>query len=208
VELKNEFVVAAGVAETWALLTDLERIAPCMPGATLQGREGTDFRGEVKVKVGPISAHFHGVASFVEQDDAGYRATIKASGKDQKGQATATALIHARLEEESSTSTKVFVDTDLDITGRMAQFGRGAIADVSSRLIKQFTDNLSAEIRRGVGEAEPLTASAANRGTRENELDLLAAVAPTLVKQAAPLLIGLVVGLLAGRALARVRCSR
>ena len=80
-QLKNEFLVAAGAAQTWALLTDLERIAPCMPGASLGGREGADYLGNVKVKVGPISAHFHGTARFVEQDDAAYRATIQASGK-------------------------------------------------------------------------------------------------------------------------------
>jgi carbon monoxide dehydrogenase subunit G len=209
-QLKNEFLVAAGAAQTWALLTDLERIAPCMPGASLGGREGADYLGNVKVKVGPISAHFHGTARFVEQDDAAYRATIQASGKDPKGQAHATALIQARLEPESATSTRVFVDTDLDITGRMAQFGRGAIADVSNRLIKQFTENLSNEIQResGVPAQAGAAVPAAQAPAPASDLNLLAVIGPTVAKQAAPVLVGVLIGLLLGRSLGRGRRSR
>ncbi|MBM9463690.1 SRPBCC family protein [Aeromicrobium sp. YIM 150415] len=147
--LKNEFTIDAGVEETWALLTDLERIAPCMPGAVLDGRDGEDYLGGVKIKVGPIGAHFKGTARFAEKDDAAKSAVIAAAGKDPKGQAAANARIAARLESEGEARTRVLIDTELDISGRMAQFGRGAIADVSNRLIGQFTDNLSRELAGG-----------------------------------------------------------
>lgn len=157
--LTNEFVIDAGIDEAWALLTDLERIAPCMPGAALEGRDGDDFIGGVKIKVGPIGAHFKGSARFIQKDDDAKSAVILGAGKDPKGQASANAKIHARLESISPTSTKVLIDTDLDISGRMAQFGRGAIADVSNRLIGQFTQNLSREIQGGAAPAAPSAAA-------------------------------------------------
>lgn len=153
--LKNEFTIDAGLEETWALLTDLERIAPCMPGAALEGRDGEDYLGGVKIKVGPIGAHFKGTARFAEKDDAAKSAVIAAAGKDPKGQAAANARIAARLEPEGESRTRVLIDTELDISGRMAQFGRGAIADVSNRLIGQFTDNLSRELAGGGAAARP-----------------------------------------------------
>lgn len=146
--LKNEFEIEAGLEPSWALLTDLERIAPCMPGATLHGREGERYLGNVKIKVGPISANFAGTAAFTEKDDRSHTAVISASGKDPRGQATADARIRARLEPVSDTRTRVLVDTDLDIAGKMAQFGRGAIADVSNRLIGQFVSNLGTLLER------------------------------------------------------------
>ena len=207
-QLKNEFTVAAGIDETWKLLTDLERIMPCMPGASLDGREGEDYLGNVKIKVGPIAAHFRGAARFVEQDEAGHKATISASGKDPKGQATASATIRAWLESESSTCTRVFVDTELDITGRMAQFGRGAIADVSNRLIGQFTDNLRREISTGqmghVASAAPQDAGPSRAHTapataESNGLNALALIGPTVAKAASGPLLGLLIGFLIGR---------
>lgn len=140
--LNNEFEIDADLDRTWALLTDLERIMPCMPGAALEGREGDIYLGNVKIKVGPIGAHFKGTAQFTHKDDAARTAVIAASGKDPKGQATANAQIRARLERVSAGRTRVVIDTDLDITGRMAQFGRGAIADVSNRLLGQFVANI------------------------------------------------------------------
>jgi carbon monoxide dehydrogenase subunit G len=142
--LKNEFEIDADLDRTWALLTDLERIMPCMPGAALDGVDGENYLGNVKVKVGPIGAHFKGSAHFPQKDDATHSAVIVAVGKDPKGQATANGHIHARLEPVSATRTRVLIDTDLDISGRMAQFGRGAIADVSNRLMGQFVANIGA----------------------------------------------------------------
>jgi uncharacterized protein len=140
-ELRNEFVVPIGVDEAWVLLTDVERIAPCMPGAELQEIEGDEYRGVVKVKVGPITAQYKGKATFVEKDDAGHKAVLRAEGRDTRGQGNANATITAMLESEES-GTKVVVVTDLAITGRAAQFGRGVMADVSSKLLGQFVSCL------------------------------------------------------------------
>src|SRR5688500_3940902 len=126
--LQHEIDVALGMDATWDLLTDLERIAPCLPGATLDGRDGDRYRGSVKVKVGPIGAHSTGTAEFVEKDEAARCAVIAASGQDRRGQANATAEIRARLEPVGTDATRVLIDTELDISGRVAQFGRGAIA--------------------------------------------------------------------------------
>jgi carbon monoxide dehydrogenase subunit G len=154
--LKNEFEVHAGVDEAWDFFTDLARVMPCMPGAALDGVEGESYLGNVKIKVGPIGAHFQGTAHFAQKDDAAHTAVIVAAGKDPKGQAAVNAQIHARLEPVTSTRTRVLIDTDLDISGRMAQFGRGAIADVSNRLLGQFVANISEVI----GSGPPATASA------------------------------------------------
>ncbi|MDG4669299.1 SRPBCC family protein [Mycobacterium sp. 236(2023)] len=163
-QLKNQFEIDADLDQTWNLLTDLERIMPCMPGAALDGIEGDNYLGNVKIKVGPIGAHFRGTARFAQKDDATYSAVITAAGKDPKGQAAANAQIHARLEPVTQTRTRVLIDTDLDISGRMAQFGRGAIADVSNRLIGQFVNNISGLLTQptgGVGGAAPTATSGA-----------------------------------------------
>ncbi|MEC9395036.1 MAG: SRPBCC family protein [Actinomycetota bacterium] len=141
-ELNNDFEVAAPVDRVWAVLTDVERIAPCLPGAQLQEVEGEEFRGVVKVKVGPITAQYKGAASFVERDDAGYRAVLRAEGRDTRGAGNASADITAALET-TETGTKVTVTTELTVTGKVAQFGRGVMADVSKKLMGQFADNLS-----------------------------------------------------------------
>lgn len=156
-QLKNEFEIDTDLEHTWALLTDIPRIMPCMPGAALDGVEGDDYLGNVKIKVGPIGAHFRGRARFTQKDDATHSAVISASGKDPKGQAAANAKIHARLEPVTASRTRVLIDTDLEISGRMAQFGRGAIADVSNRLIGQFVANLS-----GLLTAPPAGAASVN----------------------------------------------
>jgi uncharacterized protein len=144
--LNNEFQVGADLDRTWALLTDLERVMPCLPGASLVGRDGENYLGSVKIKVGPIGAHFTGSAHFASKDDDARVAVIAAAGKDAKGQATVSATIHARLEPVTPARTRVLIDTDLDISGRMAQFGRGAIADVGSRVLRQFADNISTQL--------------------------------------------------------------
>jgi uncharacterized protein len=141
-ELVNEFTVNRPIDEAWAVLTNVERIAPCLPGAQLQEVEGDIYRGVVKVKVGPISAALKGEASFVERDDANHRAVLKGDGRDTKGNGNASALITATLEQLTSTSAKCVVHTDLNMTGKVAQFGRGALADISSKLMQQFAKNL------------------------------------------------------------------
>ena len=142
-KLQNEFTVNRSIAHTWAVLTDVERIAPCLPGAELQEIEGDVYRGVVKVKLGPISTAFKGQASFVERDDANHRAVLKGEGRDTGGKGNADALITAQLEEVSAHSTKCVVTTDLRISGKVAQFGRGIMGDVSEKLMAQFAQNLN-----------------------------------------------------------------
>jgi uncharacterized protein len=153
-ELTNDFEVAVPVDEAWAVLTDIERIAPCMPGAQLQEVEGDEYRGIVKVKVGPITAQYKGKATFVEKDDTGHVAVLKADGRDTRGQGNANAVITARLAPAGE-STKVSVHTDLTVTGKVAQFGRGVLADVSAKLLDQFVENLETTVLRGGAEGEP-----------------------------------------------------
>ncbi|MHB1510322.1 MAG: SRPBCC family protein [Acidimicrobiales bacterium] len=140
-ELTNEFEVAVPVEEAWTLLTDVERIAPCLPGAELQEVEGDEYRGVVKVKVGPITASYKGSARFQELDGIAHRGVLRAEGRETRGQGNASATITATLSS-SGTGTKVEVVTDLAITGKVAQFGRGVLADVSGKLLDQFVRNL------------------------------------------------------------------
>ena len=147
-ELNNEFRVAVPVADAWKVLTDVERIAPMLPGAQLQEVEGDEYRGVVKVKVGPITAQYKGTATFVEKDEAAGRVVLKATGRDTRGQGNASALITATMTPDGD-GTKVSVGTELTVTGKVAQFGRGVLADVSSKLIGQFVDALEADLVSG-----------------------------------------------------------
>jgi carbon monoxide dehydrogenase subunit G len=156
-ELTNEFRVGVAVAEAWAVLTDVERIAPCMPGAELQEIEGDEYRGVVKVKVGPITAQYKGKARFVDKDEANHKAVLRAEGRDTRGQGNANATITATLVADGESATKVTVVTDLAVTGRVANFGRGVLNDVSVKLLNQFvecleTDVLAAGVRPTTGE--------------------------------------------------------
>jgi carbon monoxide dehydrogenase subunit G len=142
-QLTNEFTVNRPIEEAWPILTDIERIAPCLPGAELQEIEGDTFRGVVKVKLGAISTQFKGEAHFKERDDEQHRAVISASGRDTGGRGNAAAEITAKAESLSPTSSRVLVTTDLHITGKIAQFGRGIMGDVSAKLMNQFAANLN-----------------------------------------------------------------
>ena len=143
-QLVNEFTVNRPIGEAWPIICDLEQIAPCLPGAQLEEIEGELHRGTVKVKLGAITAQFKGEARIVERDDAAHTATLNAKGRDTGGRGNAEADISAAAEELSPTSTKVTVTTELLITGKVAQFGRGVMADVSKKLMDQFADNLNA----------------------------------------------------------------
>ncbi len=142
-KLLNEFTVNRPIEETWAALTDVERIAPCLPGAELQEIEGDLYRGVVKVKLGPVSTAFKGHAQFVERDDVAHRAALKCQGRDTGGKGNADALITAQLEAVSTEITKCVVATELHITGKVAQFGRGIMGEVSEKLMGQFAHNLN-----------------------------------------------------------------
>ena len=136
-QLEHSFTVPVPVDDAWKVLLDIEQIAPCMPGAVLDSVDGDDFTGRVKVKLGPISLTYKGKASFVKKDEATHTAVIDAAGKDQRGNGTAAATVTATLKSEGS-STRVDVLTDLNITGKPAQFGRGVMVDVGNKLIGQF----------------------------------------------------------------------
>ena len=172
-ELNNDFEVNAPVEKAWAVLTDVEKIAPCLPGAQLQEVEGDEYRGIVKVKVGPITAQYKGAATFVEKDDANHRAVLKADGRDTRGAGNASALITAQLQGVGD-RTKVSVSTDLTVTGKVAQFGRGVMADVSAKLMTQFADNLEKLM-----EAEPTTAAKADDSAAAPAAPAAASTAPT-----------------------------
>ena len=154
-ELKNDFRVAVPVERAWAVLTDVELIAPCLPGAQLQEIEGDEYRGIVKVKVGPITAQYKGKATFVSKDEATHVAVLRAEGRETRGQGNANATITATLTEVDD-GTAVTVVTDLTITGRVAQFGRGVLAEVSAKLLDQFVENLETTVL-----VDPAAASAA-----------------------------------------------
>jgi carbon monoxide dehydrogenase subunit G len=142
-QLVNEFTVNRPIDEAWAVITDVEKIAPCLPGAQLQEIEGDVYRGVVKVKLGSITPQFKGQATFIDRDDPGHRAVLKAEGRDTGGRGNAAAEITAQAESLSPTSTRCVVTTDLHITGRVAQFGRGILGDVSKKLMAQFASNLN-----------------------------------------------------------------
>lgn len=142
-KLLNEFVVHRPIEETWAVLTDVERIAPCMPGAQLQEIEGDVYRGVVKVKLGAIATAFKGQAVFMERDDVNHKAVLHGEGRDTTGKGNADAMITATLQPIDANQTKCVVQTDLRVTGKVAQFGRGIMADVSKKLMAQFADNLN-----------------------------------------------------------------
>jgi uncharacterized protein len=161
-QLVNEFTVNRPIDEAWSVITDVERIAPCLPGAQLQEIEGDVYRGVVKVKLGSITPQFKGQASFDERDDAAHRAVLKAEGRDTGGRGNASAEITAQAESLSPTSTRVVVSTDLHITGKVAQFGRGIIGDVSKKLMAQFADNLNTMLDTDPVEASDATPSAGN----------------------------------------------
>ena len=144
-EIENSFRVDVPVDEAWRVLLDLERIAPCLPGAQLQEIEGDEYRGVVKVKVGPITAQYKGTARLESTDDAAHTAVIVASGRDTRGQGNASATIRLSLGAEGD-RTLVSVETDLAITGKVAQFGRGVLHDVSGKLLAQFVENLERDV--------------------------------------------------------------
>jgi carbon monoxide dehydrogenase subunit G len=156
-ELQNSFVVPADIDTAWKTLLDVEAIAPCMPGATLTSFDGDNFTADVKVKLGPVTMNFAGEGRFVSKDEATHTTVIDASGKETKGAGTAGAKITATLVSEGPTSTRANITTDLTVTGKAAQFGRGVMADVSKKLIGQFASNLEQVI--GARQAPPAAAA-------------------------------------------------
>ena len=195
-DLNHQFTVAVPVEDAWRILTDVERIAPCLPGAQLQEIEGETYRGVVKVKVGPIQAQFKGQASFIERDDAAHKVVLKGEGRDTTGKGNAAAVITAEMTAVDANNTSVTVNTDLSVTGKVAQFGRGAMADISDKLLAQFVVNLNALIAEQPTTLAPASAEpAATSGVRTIEsaevapLDLLSAAGSPILKRAIPVVV-------------------
>ncbi|HJZ07969.1 MAG TPA: SRPBCC family protein, partial [Trebonia sp.] len=163
IELDNSFTVPVPPEQAWDVLLDVERIAPCMPGATVTSVEGDEIAGQVKVKLGPLSLSYKGTAKFIEKDPASHTIAIEATGKETRGAGTASATVHASLKpDDAEGQTTVSIHTSLNVTGRPAQFGRSLLPEVSGKLIDQFAANLRALIdsTNRPAEAEPEAATA------------------------------------------------
>lgn len=145
-KINNEFTVSAPVDKAWDVMLDLEKVAPCLPGASIQESTGDgEYKGTMKVKIGPITATYKGTVKIEESDESAHRAVIKATGRDARGQGTASATIVSKMEDQGD-KTKVNVETDMHLTGRAAQFGRGIAQDVASKMLGQFADCLEEEL--------------------------------------------------------------
>jgi len=213
-EIADSFRVSTPLSQTWNTLLDIERIAPCLPGAQLQEVDGNEYRGIVKVKVGPITAQYKGTATIADVDESGRRIVLDASGRDTRGQGNANASIVVTMDGDGD-GTRVEVVTDLSITGKVAQFGRGVLADVSAKLLKQFVENLERDVLAGAESAPPdleveapgpMAAPAATNGaqsapagprrieSREVEpIDLLDVAGESAARRVVPIVVGAVV---------------
>jgi uncharacterized protein len=211
--IRNEIKVASPPEKLFDVLADVERVAPCMPGAALGERDGDAYTGELVVKVGPINARYRGRLRFQELDKERLRAVMVASGGEVEGQGSAEATITAEIAGSDSDSV-LKLDTDLQVRGRAAQFGRGVLANVSQRLVEQFARNLEATVlgstRAPAGDQAPAAdadeargAPAEARAQEPEALDALAVLVPPMLKQAGPALAGFALGLVIGGCLAR-----
>ena len=224
--ITNEFTVNRPIDEAWAVLCDVERIAPCLPGAQLQEIEDETFRGVVKIKLGAVNANFKGEAKFVERDDENHKAVLSASGRDTGGRGNASADVTAEATALSPTSTRCTVTAELHISGKVAQFGRGIMGDVSKKLMDQFSNNLNTmldeqpadEPEGPAAEAPAATAQAAEASDADNTggadrprvrkiegpaaepIDVAGLAGPAVLKRFIPVAIGVVVIILLLRA--------
>ncbi len=207
-ELQNSFVVPADIDTAWKTLQDVEFLAPCVPGATLTKSDGENFEGNVKVKLGPVSMTYGGTARFVSRDEATHTAVIEGTGKETKGTGTAKGLVTAVLVAESPDRTRCDVVSELTITGKAAQFGRGVMQDVAGRIIDQFSANLAAQMTAAAAPAEepsvaadgttapaaaPRATTPPPRPASDEAIDLLGTAGAPVLKRAIPAAIGAVV---------------
>ncbi|MFG2376613.1 SRPBCC family protein [Streptomyces sp. NPDC048504] len=187
-KIDNEFSVGVPVERAWQALTDLEALAPCMPGAELTGVDGDIHRGKVKVKVGPMVSQFAGTARFVERDESAHHAVISAAGKDMRGGGNASATVDARLRGEGA-GTVVTVSTDLNISGRLAQFGSGMIKEISEKLFAQFVANVETQLlatREAEAEPEAVPAAPVSQSAPSAPLDLMQVAGASVYKRLLP----------------------
>ncbi len=199
--VNNEFVVGVPIEEAWGAMLDLERIAPCLPGASIDGQDGDEYRGTMRVKVGPITAKYQGTVRYEEVDEQARRAVLHATGRDARGQGTASATITSKLER-SAERTRVSVETDMKLTGRAAQFGRGVAQDVATKMLGRFAECLEQELgAQGKGKTSGAARSPAAGGVYYREdsagepeaFDLGAAGGTAVLKRAIPVAAALVV---------------
>ena len=211
-ELTHDFTVPAAVDEAWATFMDLERVGSCFPGATVTSADEQTFAGTVKVKLGPIALQYAGAGTFLERDDAAHRAVIEAKGRDKRGNGTAGATVTIQLAP-SGEGTRVDVTTDLSVTGKPAQFGRGVMQDVSDKLLSQFVACIEGQF----AVSEPVVAPQAAPSPEplpvpeprpvgipvDDSIDVGATVLPVLVRSYAPYAVAALAGLLVGWLLGR-----
>jgi carbon monoxide dehydrogenase subunit G len=209
--LEHEFVVPVPAKQAWQVLLDVERIAPCLPGATVDSVQDDTFAGRVKVKVGPITVTYQGNATFTERDESSHRVTIKANGREARGAGTAAATVEAVLHDEGE-RTRVRVDTELAITGRPAQFGRGVLVDVSNKLLGTFADCLERTLAAdqpapavAISESPPAPSGiqTEHRPTPE-AIDLLQTAGAPVLKRLLPAVAAVAVLVLLWRLLRRI----
>jgi carbon monoxide dehydrogenase subunit G len=211
---ENEIEVAQSPKDLFAFLTDVERVAPCLPGASIDGREGDDYTGSMKVKVGPITGTYKGKMRFLEQDEDALRAVMSARAAEVNGQGDAEAKITTQIEQAGDACSRIRMETDLQMRGRVAQFGRGAMEKISQRMFDEFARNLEREMSAG-GAPEPpgpepapraQAATSSDGGDRAPQaLDAMGLfVAPTL-KKVLPVVGSALIGLGYGYLLGRIR---
>lgn len=213
-KLENEFRVSVPIERAWEVLTDIPLITPCLPGATLTDHDGDEFKGKVKIKVGPVTADYSGKAVFVQRDEANHHVEISATGRDSRGSGNASAVISADMTTDGD-GTKVAIVTDLKISGKVAQFGKGMIAEVSTKLIDQFVDCIEQELlgeaiveqvaAESAGEPEgAATASSRPRSQQAETLDLMEYAGNSVYKRLIPV-VAVVAALIALRLLLKRR---
>lgn len=209
-ELQNEFKVPGPPDDVFATLLDLEQVAPCMPGAKLLEHDGDNYRGLLKIKVGPIAASYEGNVTIEEVDRMDRRAVLSAAGSETNGQGSAEAVITARVDGDGGGGGSVVrISTDLQIRGKVAQFGRGMLADVTQRVIDQFASNLEARLLTAPAEhpsaAAPMGQGRENGATQSGEetndasLDALSLIVLPVLRRGAPYVLALLLGVLLGR---------
>ena len=212
--IENDMHVAASIDEAWALLTDIPAIAPCLPGAKLTGQDGDTYEGQMKIKVGPVVAEYSGTATVVEMNEADRTVKLTASGRDKRGAGNASADIFASMVEAEG-GTTVSIATDLKVAGKVAQFGRGAMADISKKLLGQFAEciegklqsadevadevaSASAEMDEGAADSAPSTPAepAASSDDDDDVLDLMDVAGGALAKRLVPVVGGVVAAII------------
>jgi uncharacterized protein len=204
VQLEHQLSIPAPIDVVWPALLDPERVAPCVPGANLTGVDGDSFTGTVKVKVGPITLLYKGTGTFSEQDEQARRAVLKASAKDTRGNGTVNATVTLTLAEEGERTSGV-VATDLSITGKPAQFGRGLIADVGGKIVEQFAACLSEKLAAPAVAADTEPESGAPASAETEPLDLVHYARHSALKRVGPLVAAAVLVLIIGAVVRRLR---